>query len=200
MPSVRHASLLFAIAATTTAAAPATQTFVGAGGAVRLSYPASLTPGRDFGGRALMTGGWRLVWDATPVGPGTGIVRFAQTARPTKGMGQVTELVQIGVSRDAGVVARCGSSGLRSGSGGRLPNRMLGGHRWTVYRNGDAGMSQSIAATDFRSVVDGACYAIERVTYRVSAAEALPRTAPTQAAAAMRIDAILASIRVGRRR
>lgn len=180
------------------AAAPAPRTFVGAGGLVHLTYPATLRPTTDFSGKSLMTAGWRLSWDGAPVGPGTGIVRFAQDARPARGEGMVTELVQLGMSRDPGVVAHCGTTGALGPSGERLPNRMLGGHRWTAYRNGDAGMSQQITATDMRTVVDGACYAIDRVTYAVTAAEPLPRSAPGQAATAARMDAILASIRVGR--
>ena len=79
----------------------------------------------------------------------------------------------------------------------RLPNSVLNGHRWTVWRGGDAGMNQQSVATNWRTVVNGACYAIDRVTYRVRAAGPLPRTAPSQAAAAARMDAILASVRVG---
>lgn len=192
------AALPLAALLSLTAAAPATRSFVGANGRVRLSYPAALTPTRDFSGKALMTQGWRLSWDGAAVGPGTGIVRFSQQARPTTGEGTVTELVQVGMSRDAQVVAHCGTTGALGSSGRRLPNRMLGGHRWTAYANGDAGMSQAITATDLRTVVDGACYAIDRVTYAVRAAQPLPATAPTQRAAAARMDTILSSIHVGR--
>ncbi len=178
----------------------ATKSFVGAGGRVRLSHPANLNPTRTFSGRALMTGGWRLMWDGTPVGRGVGVARFWQVAKPRDGAGQVIEMVQIGFSRDAAVVARCGTDGAKGGSGRRLPDRMLGGHRWTVYVNGDAGMSQSVAATDLRTVVEGTCYAVDRVTYAVKAGSAPSRTAPTQAVAAANMDAILATIHVGRRR
>ncbi len=178
----------------------ATKSFIGAGGRVRLSHPASLSPTRTFSGRALMTGGWRLMWDGKPTGRGVGVARFWQIAKPRDGVGQVMEMVQIGFSRDAGVVARCGTAGAKGANGRRLPDRMLGGHRWTAYSNGDAGMSQSIAATDLRTVVEGACYAVSRVTYRVKAASAPARTAPTQAVAAANMDAILATIHVGRRR
>ena len=181
-------------------ASAATKSFLGAGGMVRLSYPSALTPTRNFAGRALMNAGWRQIWDGSLVGRGVGIVRFWQVARPSDGQGQVTEMVQVGFSRSAAVVATCGTAGLKSGSGRRLPNRMLGGHRWTVYANGDAGMSQQVNATNLRTVVDGTCYAIDRVTYAVKAAQSLPRSAPTQAAAAARMEAILASVRVGRAR
>ena len=178
----------------------ANKSFIGAGGRVRLSHPANLNPTRTFSGRALMTGGWRLMWDGTPAGRGVGVARFWQVAKPKDGVGQVIEMVQIGYSRTAAVVAHCGTDGLKGGSGRRLPDRMLGGHRWTVYSNGDAGMSQGITATDLRTVVDGACYAVDRITYAVKAAAAPSRTAPIQAVAAARMDAILATVHVGRRR
>ena len=176
------------------------KSFVGAAGLVRLTYPATLTPSHDFHGMSLMSAGWRPSWDGSPTGPGTGVVRFSEQARPTEGEGLVDEMVQVGLSRDPGVVAQCGTTGTQGGSTRRLPNRMLGGHRWTVWGNGDAGMSQQIDATDLRTVVDGVCYAVERVTYRVAAADPLPASAPTQAAAAARMDAILASVQVGPRR
>jgi hypothetical protein len=181
-------------------ATAATKSFVGAGGAVRLSHPAALNPTRTFSGRSLMTGGWRLMWDGTAPGRGVGVARFWQTAKPKDGAGQVIEMVQIGYSRAAAVVAKCGTEGLRGDSGRRLPDRMLGGHRWTVYSNGDAGMSQGVTATDLRTVVGGACYAVDRITYAVKAAAPPSRTAPTQAVAAERMDAILETIHVGRRR
>ncbi len=181
-------------------AAAATKSFLGAGGMVRLSHASNLMPTRNFAGRALMNAGWRQMWDGKPVGRGVGIVRFWQVAKPTDGQGQVTEMIQIGFSRSADVIARCGTDGMVSGSGRRLPNRMLGGHRWTAYANGDSGMSQQVSATNLRSVIDGACYAIDRVTYSVKAGSPPPRSAPTQAVAAANMDAILATIKVGRRR
>jgi len=181
-------------------ATAANKSFVGAGGNVRLSYASSLTPTRNFAGRPLMNRGWRQMWDGAPIGRGVGIVRFWELAKPTDGQGQVTEMIQVGFSRSATVIATCGTAGTRSGSGRRLPDRMLGGHRWTVYANGDAGMSQAIRATNFRTVVNGACYAIDRVTYSAAAAPPPRRNAPPQAVAAARMDAILATIKIGRRR
>ncbi len=178
----------------------ANKSFIGAGGRVRLSHPANLNPTRTFSGRALMTGGWRLMWDGTPPGRGVGVARFWQVAKPRDGVGQVIEMVQIGFSRNAAVVARCGTAGAKGANGRRLPDRMLGGHRWTAYSNGDAGMSQSISATDLRTVVEGTCYAVDRVTYSIKAGSAPSRTAPTQAIAAANMNAILATIHVGRRR
>lgn len=181
-------------------ATAATKSFVGAGGMVRLSYPSIVMPTRNFAGRTLLNSGWRQMWDGKPVGRGVGIARFWQIAKPRDGQGQVTEMLQIGFSRSAAVVATCGTEGLVAGHATRLPNRMLGGHRWTVYTNGDAGMSQQVNATNFRSVINGACYAIDRITYAVKAAAPAGRNAPTQAVAAARMDAILATIKVGGRR
>jgi len=181
-------------------ATAANKSFVGAGGNVRLSHASSLTPTRNFAGRPLMNRGWRQMWDGAPIGRGVGIVRFWELAKPTDGQGQVTELLQVGFSRSAAVVATCGTAGMVSGNVRRLPNRMLGGHRWTVYASGDAGMSQQVSATNLRSVINGACYAIDRVTYAVKAAPPAGRNAPTQAVAAARMDAILATIKVGTRR
>jgi hypothetical protein len=181
-------------------ASAATKSFLGAGGTVRLSYASALTPTRNFAGRPLMNSGWRQVWDGSPVGRGVGIVRFWQVAKPSDGQGQVTEIVQVGFSRSAAVVATCGTAGLKSGNGRRLPDRMIGGHRWTVYSNGDAGMSQQVRATNLRTVVNGTCYTIDRVTYSVKAAGPPARNAPAQAIAAARMDAIVATVKVGGRR
>lgn len=178
------------------AATPAASSHAFVDGGVRLTYPASLTPGHAFPGGSLMAGGWRLMWDGTPPGAGQGVVRFQLLARPREGIGQVTESVQIGRSRDRRVVATCGTAGTKGPDATRLLNRMLGGHRWTVWTNGDAGMSQAVSATDWRTVVGGTCYAIDRVRYSVKAATPLPRTAPSEATATARIDAILASVRV----
>jgi hypothetical protein len=49
-------------------------------------------------------------------------------------------------------------------------------------------------------VVNGTCYTIDRVTYVVKAAASPARNAPAQAIAAARMDAIVATIKVGRRR
>ena len=199
MRPFRYTALVLLALTATTVAASADNSYIGAGGLVRLRYPVTLTPSHDFTGRSLMSGGWRLMWDGTPLGPGAGVVGFAQLARPLGGGGQVTELLRIGTSRDAGVVARCGTAGVQGPNTHRLGDRMLGGHRWTLWTNADAGMSQQVTATDWRTVVDGACYAIDRVSYAVRAAGAPPGGTPTQAQAAARIDAILASVVVGRR-
>lgn len=181
------------------AATPPGRTFISADRTVRLTHPADLAPSGDFGGRSMMPGGWRVMWDGTQPGPGQGIVRFQLLARPGDGVGQVTEMVQVGMSRAPAVVASCGTAGLKGAITRRLPNRMLGGHRWTLWRGGDAGMSQQSDGTDWRTVVDGTCYTIDRVSYRVRAAPSLPRTAPSLKAAAARIDAILVSIRINGR-
>lgn len=193
----RYSIALILGALATIAAAPASRTFVSADRTVRLTYPAGLPPTRDFTGRPLMNSGWRMMWDGSPTGRGEPVARFQSVARPVDNVGRVTESVQIGMSRAPAVVATCGTAGLH-GTAHRMPNRMLGGHRWTVWDGGDAGMSQEVTATNLRSVVNGACFAVDRVGYTVKAVPPLPHTAPSQAAASARMDAILDSIRLGR--
>lgn len=182
------------LAANTAVALP-TRNFASTDGTVRLAYAATLKPGHDFSGRSLMTTGWRLMWNGGDPGPGQGIVRFEQLARPKPGTpGSVTEMIQLGMSRAAPAVARCTSYGL--GGGKRLPDRLIGGRRWAAYDHSDAGMSQSIHAIDLRAVANGACYAVSRITYGVSAVDTPPPSVPTQARAAAAMDAILASVRI----
>ncbi|MBD8735111.1 MULTISPECIES: hypothetical protein [unclassified Sphingomonas] len=201
MSILRHLAPLSLIALLPFAnATAATQKFVGAGGTVRLAYPSTLTPTRNFAGRALMTSGWRTMWDGTLPGRGVGIVRFWQVAKPTDGQGQVTEMIQVGFSRSTAVIARCTTDGLTSANSRRLADRTLGGQRWTTYETGDAGMSQQVRALTLRSVIGGTCYAVDRITYAAKAGSPPPRNAPTQAVAAARMDAILKTVKVGRRR
>ena len=61
-------------------------------------------------------------------------------------------------------------------------------------------MSQQVRALTLRSVIGGTCYAVDRITYAAKAGSPPPRNAPTQAVAAARMDAILKSVKVGRRR
>ena len=93
----------------------------------------------------------------------------------------------------------CLSFGLAGGpSGKRLPTRSINGVRFTAWSNGDGGMSQSIDATDLRAVVAGRCYAVERFSYGVSAADTDPKVRLTQAEGAAMLDRALASLHLGR--
>jgi len=173
--------------------------FVDAPHHLTIDRPAGAAVSRTLTGRSLMASGWRLMWDGATPGRGDDVVRFTMRTRPADGPGVVDEMVQIGVG-GAGSARDCLIRGLRGGGGRALPDRTIAGRRWTAWTNGDAGMSQAIRATNFRTVVNGACYAFDRVTYSAAAAPPPRRNAPPQAVAAARMDAILATIKIGRRR
>ncbi len=176
--------------------APDTQmaTFVSDDGTVRFQHPANLQPTADFKGRALLQSGWRVVWNGESVGDGQGIARLTLPARAADGSA-ISEIVQIGRSRDPAVVASCTSHGLSSGNGMRLPDSVINGHNWTAYTSSDAGMSQSVKAVNYRLVHHDTCYAMDRISYAVRAAKAAD-DAWDEPQAGQAIDAVLASVQV----
>lgn len=139
-------------------------------GTIALNYPASLTPTRDFSATYFTPEGWRAMFDGAPVGPGTGQVRFrAESFRAGDQPLVITTILQLGTSQDPAVVADCLTRGLTGGNGSKQEDRSIGGVRFTVYRNGDAGMSHQMASTDLRAVRDGTCIAIDRIVSSVPA-------------------------------
>lgn len=110
------------------------------------------------------------MFDGAPVGPGTGLVRFsAESFRAGDQPLLTTTILQLGTSRDPAVVADCLTRGLNGGNGSKQEDRTIGGVRFTVYRNGDAGMSHQLVSTDLRAVRGGACIAIDRLVSSVPA-------------------------------
>ncbi|MBE7218399.1 MAG: hypothetical protein INR64_08010, partial [Caulobacteraceae bacterium] len=105
---------------------------------------------------ALMSPGWRLVWDGSKPLPGRMVVRLALPVAPDAPQTRRTEYLQVGVSRDAATVRSCLTFGLKGPNAAQRPDRVIDGRRYTVASNGDAGMSQQISATDLRTVVNGA--------------------------------------------
>ncbi len=146
---------------------------------------------------ALMTPGWRLVWDGIPsAGAGEVVIRLQLPAAPVPPETSATEILQIGTSRDPDIVPRCLRDGLSTRNVQRLPDRTLAGTRFLAWHNSDAGANQTIAATDLRAIVGGTCYAVERFRYATAAAPP-PAPGPRFAPAASLLDASLASLRVG---
>ena len=195
------APLLALLFATAGAAAPPArftapqQPWASPDGQVRLLRPATAQPTFSQGGVGTLTSqGWRLIWDGQPDVAGRMAVRLALPVVPTRGPGQMTEYLQVGFSPSPQARHSCLSFGLKGGSGGRLPDRVINGVRFTVWGNGDAGMSQNIAATDYRAVVGGRCYAVERFSYGVTAADRDPALTLAQARGAAMLDAALASL------
>jgi len=168
--------------------------FVSKDGDIRLQRPVQVEPSSDFSGRTLLQRGWRVVWDRSEVGDGQGIVRLTLPARAADGSA-VSEILQIGTSRDPGVVATCLTYGLASGSGMHLPLTTINNREWTTYASGDAGMSQSIKAVNYRLIHDGRCYAMERMSYAVRAAKADDGTRD-DAEAIKIMDKVLSSVEI----
>ena len=167
-----------------------TTVFLSKDGDVQLQQPPGAQRSMEFQGRALMQSGWRMIWDGKQVGEGQGIVRLTLPARAADGSA-LSEVLQLGASRDPEVVATCLHYGLQAGNGMRLSPATINGHAWTVYSGSDAGMSQSIKATNYRLVFEQTCYAMDRISYAVRAAKAA-EDALTEAEAARLMDAALA--------
>jgi hypothetical protein len=159
-----------------------------------IDRPAGATMTRTLAGRALMTSGWRLMWDGAAAGPGNDIVRFTIRTRPTDGIGVVDEMVQAGVG-GPGSARDCLTWGLRGGDGKPLTDRIIAGRRWKAWANADAGMSQQVQAIDLRTVHRNRCYAVTRISYAVKAMAAAPGLPPRSQGAAA-IDRAVASLRL----
>lgn len=146
---------------------------------------------------ALASRGWRLIWDGAPATAGRVVVRLALPVAARAPQTRATEYLQVGVSRSPAAVRSCLAYGLGGSSGGRKPDRVINGRRFAVWANGDAGMSQAIAAIDLRTVADGACYAVERFSYGDSASVRDASLTLPQAQGAAMMDRALASLRLG---
>ena len=167
-------------------------------GNIRLLRPAVAQPTTSAAPLgALMTPGWRLIWAGEKATPGHVVVRLALKVTPPPPEKTATEVLQVGVSRDPGTVRSCLTYGLDGGSGRRQPDRVINGLRYAVWTNGDAGMSQRIAATDLRTIAAGACYAVVRFSYAESASDGDPSVTLPRARGASDLDATLASLRIG---
>ena len=168
-----------------------------ADGAVTLTRPVAArvtTSSAPLG--SLMAPGWRLLWNGSAPTPGRIVVRLTLPVVPATGVGQRTEALQIGTSRAPSALRDCLAGGLGGGSSQRLAPRVINGVRFAVWRSGDAGMSQSIDATDLRAIVGGTCYAVARIGYGVSAADSDPGVRLRQADGAKMLDAALSSLRI----
>lgn len=175
-----------------------TQPWTSPDGLVRLLRPAVAQPttlAAPLG--SLMTAGWRLIWAGENATPGHVVVRLALKVRPPAPEKTATEVFQVGVSRDPGTVRSCLTYGPDGGSGRRQPDRVINGLRYAAWTNGDAGMSQRIAATELRTVVAGTCYAVVRFSYAESASDGDPSVTLLQARGASDLDATLDSLRIG---
>ena len=192
-----------ALAICCTAGAPALltrsqQPWASSDGRIHLLRPAAALPTTsDAAFNTLEAPGWRLDWSAQGATPGRLIIRLALKVRPAPPERTATEVFQVGVSRDPATVRSCLTYGLDSGSGRRQPDRLINGIRYAVWSNGDAGMSQQINAIDLRTVVSGACYAVERFSTSETASAGDQSMTLSESRGALQLDATLASLRIG---
>ena len=167
-------------------------------GDVHLLRPATVRPTADAAALgALMAPGWRMVWDGSPSTPGRMIVRLLLKVAPIAPQTSAIEGLQVGVSRARASLRKCLADGLMGASGRRGPDRIINGRRYAVWINSAAGMSQSVAATDLRTVVHGVCYAVERFRYGGGADDPDPSVTLPQAQGAAELDASLSSLQIG---
>jgi hypothetical protein len=174
------------------------QPFASLDGRVHILRPAAAEISTSAGAvGTLTTDGWRLIWDGGPVTPGRMEVRLALRTEPTAPATRSVAYLQVGMSRSREAVRTCLTYGLDGGSADRLPDHIINGRHYTVWTNGDAGMNQNVVATDLRTVADGACYAVERMTYSDAASDPSPHVSLSAKAADAMLDAALASLQVG---
>lgn len=167
-------------------------------GRVRLLRPSAATPSRsDAPLGALASPGWRLLWNGASPTPGRLVVRLTLPIAPAPPLRTAREGLQVGVSRAPEAVRTCLTYGLEGAPGRRLPDRTINGRRYAAWTHADAGMSQSVTATDLRTVAGGACWAVARFRYGESASERDPSVTLAPARGQAEMNAALASLRLG---
>jgi hypothetical protein len=183
------------IAAVVVATAVAMQAWGSPDGHVRLLHPSS-APARSQAavGNYFFARGWRVFWEGDP-GLGRVVVSFVLAARPAESHESARESLQIGVSRDAHVVAACRTAGLPADGGRRLPNRTINGVTFAAYTRSDQAMSQGTTTLDYRAVVGGACYAVDRIS-DTAESDSPPSVTLPQTQAAVLLNATLATLRI----
>lgn len=165
-------------------------------GTIALNYPASLTPTQDFSATYFTPEGWRATFDGASVGPGAGLVRFsAESFRAGDQPLVITTILQLGTSQDLAVVADCLTRGLSGGNGSKKEGRTISGTRFTVYRNGDAGMSHQMSSIDMRAVRGGKCIAIDHIVSSAPAPAAIANSSQrAHSHVEQDIDTVLSSL------
>jgi len=178
--------------------APHVDTWVSPDGHVRIDRPGVVAP-RTIGvvGDYFFGRGWRVYWQGPDPNARDGrvVVSFAVAARPSTPHMSAREMVQIGVSRDRRVVATCLRAGMLHGADSALPDQTINGVRYAAASNSDQSMSQGVTTLDLRTVVGGACYAVDRVTETANSDIPAGVTLP-QAQAAAAFDAMIATLHI----
>jgi hypothetical protein len=133
---------------------PGTHRFASTAWGFRIDYPAAMRAGADFSRSYLDNGEWKTY--AGPGSVGTPVLDLVLPASDTITAGEL----RVGVSDDAGEIARCTtpSDAVRAGSVGHA---RLGDADFTTFEASDAAMSHYLSVRSYRIVHAGRCYAID---------------------------------------
>lgn len=162
-------------------------------GAISMSVPPLLHQVPKAEGFTFAAGGWRLAWAEPDAGPGKTLL--AVQGFSGSGDGRLLQGgVRVGESTDPASVGNCLTYGLTAGDPQPMPDQQIDGVTFHVTRNSDAGMSQQLRTTSYRTVLNGNCIAIDRYTY--ASPRPIPEGAPNPEDIAQALDAAVASIRI----
>ena len=165
-----------AASATTTDASPAASTehvnaFVSDAWGFRIDVPSGWTVRRDFQSSYLANGAWKSF--APPNSHGQPVLALAMPDS-----NKITDAeIRIGVSRDARELHDCTTppSAVRPGS---VETRNVNGVGFTTFEAADAAMSHHLDVHAYRTVRNGACYAIDLLVFGVNPAVYDPPATP----------------------
>jgi hypothetical protein len=156
----------------------------------RIDVPPGWTVRRDFRSSYLANGAWKSF--ASPASHGQPVLALTMP-----GSDKITDAeIRIGASRDARELHDCATppSAVRPGS---VETRTIGGVGFTTFEAADAAMSHHLEVHAYRTVRNGACYAIDLLVFGVNPAvydpPATPPFSDAHAFAAMR--GVLQSLR-----
>ncbi len=145
--------------------------FVSAAWGFRIDVPQGWTVRRDFQSSYLANGAWKTF--APPDTHGQPVL-----ALTVPGSSDITGAeIRIGTSRDAKEVRTCTTPPpvVRPGS---IATRSIHGVTFTTFQAADAAMSHHLDVHAYRTVRDGACYAIDLLVFGVNPAVYDPPATP----------------------
>jgi len=159
---------------TDTSATPAADhanAFVSAAWNFRIDVPPGWTVRRDFQSSYLANGAWKSF--ASPDSHGQPVAALS-----VPDSNKITDAeIRIGASRDAKEVHGCTTppTAVRPGS---VATRIINGVTFTTFEAADAAMSRHLDVRAFRTVRNGACYAIDLLVFGVNPAVYDPPATP----------------------
>lgn len=174
----------------TTAASRATPRYDSPEWGFSIDQPAGWQALHGFSGSYLANGAWKAF--AGSASPGTPIVAIVMP-----GSNRITDAeVRIGASKAPTEVAAClqPPDAVQPGSVHRMT---IGDTEFTTFEAGDAAMSHRMRVRAYRTVHDGACYAIDEVVFGTNPDVYDPPATPpfSDDAAFARMQPVIASLR-----